>query len=208
MNQQEKLATLRLSPSDKKVIDSFLKKIPAESKKLHTDGKTLDLLTMGGNNIASWKSGGVFIGKGRPAGRSDQTIIRELIRRGGDIVKYRPTLKFRDESQGAHHGQVDMKLSAIDNSTGETLGYVEYVLYNDEAYISHILVKKEYRRLGIAEAMMKYLYREYGKKSVNWGMTTPEGTLLKKKIDIRYGHKKLARKLLRLAKICLKTLSD
>ena len=101
-----------------------------------------------------------------------------------------------------------MKLLAIDSNTRQTLGYVEYVVYRNVAYISHIFVKKQYRRLGIAEAMMKRLYSEYGKGNVNWGMTTPEGTFLKKKIDIRYGHKKLARELLKIARTCLETLAD
>jgi|18_taG_2_1085343.scaffolds.fasta_scaffold92177_1 hypothetical protein len=45
---------LRLSPKDKEVIWSFFLKGNKTSKKLTTDGRSLDGQWLGGNNIAQW----------------------------------------------------------------------------------------------------------------------------------------------------------
>jgi hypothetical protein len=44
-----------LSPADRKVIDAFYDKKPADSKLLWTDGKKLDKMGLGGQTIAVWK---------------------------------------------------------------------------------------------------------------------------------------------------------
>jgi hypothetical protein len=58
------------------VLDAFTSGRPASSKKLHSDGKVLDGLWMGGNKIAEWKNGKVVIRQ--ITSRSEQTVARAL----------------------------------------------------------------------------------------------------------------------------------
>jgi hypothetical protein len=60
------------------VLDAFTSGRPASSKKLHSDGKVLDGLWMGGNKIAEWKNGKVVIRQ--ITSRSEQTVARALKR--------------------------------------------------------------------------------------------------------------------------------
>lgn len=58
------------------------------------------------------------------------------------------------------------------------LGYVQYSVYNNHAYVQMIEVKESMRRKGVATALMQSLYSDY--KKVNWGMTTDDGTKFKR----------------------------
>jgi hypothetical protein len=79
-NQEEDLQAedLSLSPADKKVIDAFTDKQSADSKKLTSDGTTLDGNWMGGSKLAYWKGDKIHVGEGRPHVRSDQTVLAYL----------------------------------------------------------------------------------------------------------------------------------
>jgi hypothetical protein len=66
----------RLTPKDKKVIYAFVNKDSAQSNKLITDGKVLDGLWMGGNNIANWDGSSISLNE--TGGRSAQTIHRYI----------------------------------------------------------------------------------------------------------------------------------
>ena len=69
---------MRFNKGDKKVVEAFLDKQPAESRKLSTDGKRLDGLWMGGMGIAEWKHGKiVFTDLGSKAA---QTVQRAIVR--------------------------------------------------------------------------------------------------------------------------------
>lgn len=84
MNRFEKIARnieadLILSDKDKAVIDAFTDGKEADSKKLSTDGKTLDGNWMGGKEIAIRDSEGVITpGEGRPHVKSDEVVLRAL----------------------------------------------------------------------------------------------------------------------------------
>ena len=72
-------ADLTLSDKDKAVIDAFTDGKEADSKKLSTDGKTLDGNWMGGKEIAIRDSEGVITpGEGRPHVKSDEIVLRAL----------------------------------------------------------------------------------------------------------------------------------
>ncbi len=69
---------IRLSKGDQKVIRAFADKKAATSKKLDTDGTTLDGLWMGGGGIAHWKGNKIHLGP--IGGRSGQTVQKALRR--------------------------------------------------------------------------------------------------------------------------------
>ena len=71
------IADLRLSPKDKKVIESFIDEKSNDSKKLYTNGKQLDGLWIGGNNIAYWNRDGK-IEFTNLTSRAEQTVQRVI----------------------------------------------------------------------------------------------------------------------------------
>jgi len=74
----DKTAALSLGKADKKVIDAFLDKKPADSKKMQTNGKTLDILGMGGSGVAKWVSGKVeLVDLGSRSGQTVHNYIKK-----------------------------------------------------------------------------------------------------------------------------------
>lgn len=73
---------LDMSDGDKKVLKAFLDKKSGSSKRFDSDGTTLDGLWMGGRDIAHWEGGKIHFREGVPTGRSEQTVIRFLMKNG------------------------------------------------------------------------------------------------------------------------------
>jgi hypothetical protein len=67
-----------LSASEKKVVDAFYEKKPAEGGMLTTDGKKLEKTGMGGSNFAEWKGGKIVIHPDRPTVKNDEEILRYM----------------------------------------------------------------------------------------------------------------------------------
>ena len=113
MNRFEKIARsieadLTLSDKDKAVIDAFTDGKEADSKKLSTDGKTLDGNWMGGKEIATRDSEGVITpGEGRPHVKSDEVVLRAL-------KKITPSRYYRGSSQHLVADDKQLQEIAID----------------------------------------------------------------------------------------------
>ena len=71
-----RVAAFTLGKPDKKVIDAFLDKKKGSSRKMETDGKTLDINGMGGKGVAKWVGGKIDFGVG--GSRSRQTVQNYL----------------------------------------------------------------------------------------------------------------------------------
>jgi hypothetical protein len=67
-----------LSTAEKKVVDAFYEKKPAEGGMLTTDGKKLEKTGMGGSNFAEWKGGKIVIHPDRPTVKNDEEILRYM----------------------------------------------------------------------------------------------------------------------------------
>lgn len=68
--------TKRRNPSDAQVIKAFTEQRAASSSRLHTDGRRLDGLWMGGNGIAVWEGGKIhFSDLGSKAAQSVQKAV-------------------------------------------------------------------------------------------------------------------------------------
>lgn len=66
----------RRNPSDAQVIKAFTERRAASSSKLHTDGRRLDGLWMGGNGIAVWEGGKIhFSDLGSKAAQAVQRAV-------------------------------------------------------------------------------------------------------------------------------------
>ena len=68
----------RLTPKDKAVINAFTDKKPAESRKLSSDGTTLDGLWMGGREIAVWKGGKIVL---NDLGSRSAQLVQDFLKR-------------------------------------------------------------------------------------------------------------------------------
>ena len=85
--------------------------------------------------------------------------------------------EFKDSMLGHHNGQSDMRLSLIQD--GDEVGYIDYVIYDDEISISMIEVPKDQRRKGYARELLKKLQAEYPDTEIQWGMMTDDGAKLR-----------------------------
>lgn len=96
-------------------------------------------------------------------------------------------INFTDEVISVHSGQVDSRLSLIYD--GETVGYVDYSIYEGEPSINMIEVFHKGNRYGTH--LIKKLQSMYPEQELNWGVTTEEGEALRtslkyKKIDTEF----------------------
>ena len=83
---------------------------------------------------------------------------------------------------GAHHGQVDGVAYAYDSDSKVVYGLINWSSFEDETYINHIEVNPKFQRQGLATRMIAFLKDKNDNEPINWGMTTPEGTELRKAI--------------------------
>ena len=70
--------TAALTSAEKKVVDAFYEKKPAEGGMLTTDGKTLEKNGLGGKDFAEWKGGKIVVHPDRPMVKSDEEILRYM----------------------------------------------------------------------------------------------------------------------------------
>ncbi len=81
-----------------------------------------------------------------------------------------------DECVGAHHGQLDMVMTAY---KGETpVGFINYSIYEDVPHINMIEVMPSQRRQGIATRLLQNLQAQYPHTEIEWGMLTEDGKAL------------------------------
>ena len=88
------------------------------------------------------------------------------------------------ELLGFHHGQKDMRVSALEGE--DLIGHLDYAEYLGEPHIQLVWVSLQHRKKGIAKLMVAKLLEEYPYPAISWGMTTPEGTALKEYFDQRF----------------------
>jgi hypothetical protein len=67
-----------LTSAEKKVVDAFYEKKPAEGGMLTTDGKKLEKKGVGGSNFAEWKGVKIVIHPDRPMVKNDEEILRYM----------------------------------------------------------------------------------------------------------------------------------
>jgi len=93
-----------------------------------------------------------------------------------------PEITVRTEVTGAYKGQINGNVVAFDK-TGKQAGILQYQQFEDEVLIAWIEVSPEMQKRGIATRLYQELQNEWPDKKITWGMTTPEGTALRKGIE-------------------------
>lgn len=94
---------------------------------------------------------------------------------------------FTNEVTSIHSGQVDSRLSLIYDN--ETVGYVDYTIYEGMPSINMIEVFDKGKKYG--SRLIKKLQSMYPNQELEWGVTTEEGESLRKsmkykKLDTEY----------------------
>lgn len=106
-------------------------------------------------------------------------------------------MTYHDHHQGSHHDQHDYTLwaqhhSRIPDSTSKqagiphAVGAASYSEYKGKVHLNMIQTHPKHTHQGVASGLIDTLHRKYGYKNIKWGMSTPEGTALKKKMDAKY----------------------
>ena len=88
-------------------------------------------------------------------------------------------ITYTDECLGYHHGQTDCE--AVIYVDKEIIGVVQYVLYDNELTISHILVRPEFRRQGYASRLVKYIKEKNPEYRYKSSLKTEDGAKFKHK---------------------------
>ena len=96
-------------------------------------------------------------------------------------------LRLEHSNRGYHHSQSDDSIIAYIGD--EMAGYIDYSEYQGAVHIQMVSVKKEFRRQGVAVAMLRELDRLYPDIEIDTGMTTPDGTKLLEEYQRRYPKK-------------------
>ncbi len=81
---------------------------------------------------------------------------------------------FEDSCVDYNNGQSYMKLKIFDDKKN-SLGYLAYSDYNDDAYIDLLYVEPEYRRNGVGTLLMNKLKELYKNHKIEKGYTTDDG---------------------------------
>lgn len=85
-------------------------------------------------------------------------------------------IKILEELLDAHHGQIDMRMTAYKGE--ESVGYLQYSLYEDVPSIMNMETLSPYRRQGIATRLLRQLQAQYPAVEIEWGILTDEGKAL------------------------------
>jgi len=91
-------------------------------------------------------------------------------------------VNIKSEVTSAYKGQINGRVTAT-NEKGTPIGALDYQQFGDEVLIAWIGVTPDYQHQGIAKKLYEALQKEWPDKKIQWGMTTPEGTALRKSIE-------------------------
>jgi len=95
-----------------------------------------------------------------------------------------------EEVIGAHSGQLDAKIEAREDN--KLAGYIEYSVYNEKPAIKYIHTEDDFKRQGVATAMLQHLQSLYPNQEIDWGMMTPDGVKLQESATLKIENPKVA----------------
>lgn len=95
-----------------------------------------------------------------------------------------------EEVIGAHSGQLDAKIEAREDN--KLAGYIEYSVYNEKPAIKYIHTEDDFKRQGVATAMLQHLQSLYPDQEIDWGMMTPDGVKLQESSTLKIENPKVA----------------
>lgn len=88
-----------------------------------------------------------------------------------------PGLEIKEVHLDSYSGQHNLSLRA--HLGGEVVGFLDYSVFRGKAHIDLVEVSPEHRRSGIARDLVDRLYRQFGRRGVEWGWVTESGGALR-----------------------------
>lgn len=98
-----------------------------------------------------------------------------------DLFENQASIKTQVTYVDYHHGQHDAYVYAYVDDICR--GQLKFSVYQGIAQIQWIEVSDEFKRQGIASAMLQALEQDVGRENIEWSNTTRDGTALKKHWD-------------------------
>lgn len=121
--------------------------------------------------------------------RSQESVADILL--GAKLYEGLPDVEYWTDVHGYHHGQTDATIYATPvgqlRSPENAIGRLPYTDYQGNAHVNHIWTHPDHLRKGIASGMFDHLLQDHQYHEIKWGMTTPDGTQLKKAMDAKHG---------------------
>ncbi len=84
-------------------------------------------------------------------------------------------IEFYNDCYDAHSGEDFCRIYADDKNTGDTIGIIDYSIYDDEIDIKMVEVIEPYRRQGVGTQMIEYLKNENPGVKIITGLATNMG---------------------------------
>jgi hypothetical protein len=85
--------------------------------------------------------------------------------------------QFAEEVTGSHDGQTDGTLTAMRD--GESVGRVDYTVFDGSPQISMVDVPEGMRRQGVGRELVQEMQRRFPGQEIDWGMMTDDGAALR-----------------------------
>ncbi|MCL2253083.1 MAG: SNF2-related protein [Lachnospiraceae bacterium] len=108
-------------------------------------------------------------------------------------------IRLYSELLNAHHGQKDMQIQAFYGD--DIVGILFYSVFQDSPRIENIEVGENFRRQGIATAMVKYLAGEYPDTEIKWTLLTKDGQAFHDAVTYEVENEEHTEVMVRLSKI-------
>lgn len=112
-------------------------------------------------------------------------FIKKITTRYDDIndewILNENTINYYDSVKDVY-GEEKHKILTLEVDN-QTVGYIEYSVYDDIPNIQYIKVKDEYRRKGYGKKLVEKLQSLYPDSEINFGMMTDDGSKLYKALD-------------------------
>lgn len=179
---REILSAYRLSDSDKKVIDAFVRGRRAEGRILLSDGKILGKMGPGRERVARWRGKHIVV-LSTESVKSDEVILRYLTKVGKGLVLYSYKRNGNPESLRFQAGgdvlgdQWDGWIRAWVPEKDMPVGALFWTKWREEYSIRMVEVDPEYRRTGVATELYRELFRRERIKvrDLSTGFRTEDG---------------------------------
>jgi GNAT superfamily N-acetyltransferase len=94
-----------------------------------------------------------------------------------------PAIEISNDIYDATRGELFGTVMAHDKESGRPLSGIDYSLYRDEIFIQAVLTAEEFRRQGLATALINHLRGENPGKRLAWPAVTDVGEAFAKAVD-------------------------
>jgi len=214
-----RLSNPSLTKSDKNVIDAFVEELPKEGRILSSDGRRLDRIGAGAEQVAAWVDG-VMVETSTESTKLDQQILRYLRKKHGKRID----LTFEHHTTPEGYGWVKAFTPGVSKEVGK-LEWSRSSVFDGKYYIHMIKVNPLFRRRGVATSLYRAWMTKEGIKLDDLAPTnkSEEGKKFRKAVDkllpnpagrlrnpapVKVDHKEIARLAARIRNLYIRSVGN